>query len=497
MTHRIGLTLMPLAAAVLMTACAVTRMDPPVPMAPAAQYKGSADGKPASTPVAVPDDWWTLFSDPLLDDLQRKLVVGNENLKSSLSAVASARALYEASRSALLPVLSVGAGATRSDTPGSTSADRSSKPVNSLNLTATASWEVDLWGRLSQARSGAQASFQASADDLAAVRLSAQALLVQTYLSLRTADAQLSLLARSVAAYQQSLALTQVRYEGGVAARTDVLQAQTQLRSAQAQSADLTAQRAQLEHAIAVLLGVVPATLALESKVSLPPVPEVPQMLPASLLQRRPDIAAARHRVAAAYAQIGVADATFFPELTLSASAGLRSSSLANLFSAPHLLWSLGPTLTQAIFDGGQRRLASAQATAAADQATSAYRQTVLTALQEVEDNLALAQQLKQEAQWQSEALQSAQSNLDITLEQYRAGTVSYLNVVVAQTAALSTENTLLSVRNRQLAAVNQLLKNIAGRWQPVSAVEAGAVGPGSMKGSSSPLPVVVVNDRR
>lgn len=468
MTHRIRLTLLPLVAAVLLAACAMTRVDPPPPVVPGAQYKESAGWQHAASATAVPDDWWTLFNDPRLDDLQRQLVIGNENLKSAMSAVASARTLYEASRSALLPTLSVGAGATRSDSPSSSRTDRSSQPVNSLNVTATASWEVDLWGRLSGARTAAQASFQASADDLAAVRLSAQALLVQTYLSLRTADAQLSVLARSVAAYQQSLALTQVRYDGGVAARTDVLQAQTQLKSTQAQSADLKAQRAQLEHAIAVLLGAPPASLALERNASLPLVPEVPLMLSASLLQRRPDIAAAQHRVAAAYAQIGVADAAFFPDLTLSASAGFRSSSLANLFSAPNLLWSLGPTLAQAIFDGGQRRLASAQATAAADQATSAYRQAVLTALQEVEDNLVLAQQLQQEAQWQSEALQAAQSNLDITLEQYRAGTVSYLNVAVAQTAALSSENTLLSVRNRQLAAVNQLLKNIAGRWQPV-----------------------------
>ncbi len=467
MIYRITSALVPLAAATLMAACAVTHVDSP-PVAPAAQYKESADWKQAAAAVPVPDEWWTLFNDPLLDDLQRQLVIGNENLKSALSAVTRARALYDASRSALLPTLSVGAGATRSDTPSLISSDRSSKPVNSVNVTATASWEIDLWGRLSQTRTGAQASLQASADDLAAVRLSAQALLVQTYLSLRTADAQLSVLARSVAAYQQSLALTQVRYDGGVAARTDVLQAQTQLKSAQAQSADLTAQRAQLEHAIAVLLGAPPSSLALTQNASLPPVPEVPPMLPASLLQRRPDIAAAQQRVAAAYAQIGVADAAFFPDLTLSASAGFRGASLASLFSAPHLLWSLGPTLTQAIFDGGQRRLASAQATAAADQATSAYRQTVLTALQEVEDNLVLAQQLQQQAQWQSEALQAAQLNLDITLEQYRAGTVSYLNVVVAQTSALSSENTLLLVRNRQLAAVNQLLKNIAGRWQPV-----------------------------
>lgn len=467
MTSRTHLTLMSLAAAVLMTGCAVARVDPPAPVVSTAQYKESAGWQHAAA-ASVPDEWWTLFNDPLLDDLQRQLVIGNENLRSSLAAVASARALYDASRSALWPTLSVGAGATRSDSPISNGSDRSSKPVNSLNLTTTASWEIDLWGRLSGARTSAQASFQASADDLAAVRLSAQGLLVQTYLSLRTADAQISVLARSVAAYQQSLGLTQVRYEGGVAARTDVLQAQTQLKSAQAQSADLTAQRAALEHAIAVLLGRPPASLNLERQASLPPVPEVPQMLPATLLQRRPDIAAAQQRVAAAYAQIGVADAAFFPDLTLSASAGFRGASLSNLFSAPNLLWSLGPTLTQSIFDGGQRRLASVQATAAADQATSAYRQTVLTALQEVEDNLVLAQQLQQQAQWQGEALQAAQSNLDITLEQYRAGTVSYLNVVVAQAAALSSENNLLSVRNRQLAAVNQLLKNIAGRWQPM-----------------------------
>ena len=467
MTYRIPPTFMACATAMLMTACAITRVDPPPPVAAAPQYKQAAGWQHASAETPVPDAWWTLFNDPVLDDLQRRLVIGNENLASQLSAVASARALYDASRSALWPTLSVGAGATRSESPSSSSADRSSKPVNSVNLTTTASWEIDLWGRLSGARTGAQASFQASTDDLAAVRLSAQALLVQTYLSLRTADAQLSVLTRSIAAYQQSLSLTQVRYEGGVAARTDVLQAQTQLKSAQAQSADLTAQRAQLEHAIAVLLGVPPVSLTLDSQASLPPVPEVPQMLPATLLQRRPDIAAARQRVVAAYAQIGVSDAAFFPDLTLSASAGFRSSSLSNLFSAPNLLWSLGPSLTQAIFDGGQRKLASAQATAAADQATSAYRQTVLTALQEVEDNLVLAQQLQQEAQWQAEALQAAQSNLDITLEQYRAGTVSYLNVVVAQTSALGSENTLLSVRNRQLAAVNQLLKNIAGRWQP------------------------------
>jgi len=272
-----------------------------------------------------------------------------------------------------------------------------------------------------------------------------------------------------VQAYQRSLDLTQARYDGGVAARSDVLQAQTQLRSAQAQAADNAAQRALLEHAIAVLLGEPPSSLDLARSAALPATPEVPALLPATLLERRPDIAAAQRRVAAAYGQIGVADAAWFPSLTLSADAGFRSSSLARLVSAPNLLWSIGPSLVETIFDSGQRKLASAQARATADQATASYRQAVLIALQEVEDNLVLADQLQREAQLQQEALQSAQRNLEITLDQYRAGTVSYLNVVTAQTAALSSESALLAVRNRQLAAVNQLLKNIAGRWESVS----------------------------
>lgn len=461
MRTRLCLTALPL----LLAACAVTRVEPPPSATPPAQYKEAGDAPRARAADPVPDAWWTLFKDPVLDDLQQRLVIGNESLKSAVAAVASARAVVEASRTVMWPTLSAGLGASRSSGPGSAANARNTS--NSLSLSATANWEADLWGRLSLASSGAQASLQASADELAAARLSAQALLAQTYFSLRTADAQLSLLERSVAAYQRSLDLTQVRYDGGVAARSDVLQAQTQLKSTLAQAADLRAQRAQLEHAIAVLLGVPPSSLRLERNATLPSAPGVPPMLPATLLERRPDIAAAQRRVTAAYAQMGVTAAAWFPDLSLSAEAGYRGSSLGKLVSAPNLLWSLGASLTEAIFDGGQRKLASAQAKASADQATSAYRQTVLTALQEVEDNLVLAAQLEQEATWQAEAVQAAQKNLEITLAQYRAGTLSYLNVVAAQTAALGSESSLLSVRNRQLAAVNQLLKNIAGRWQP------------------------------
>lgn len=450
----------------LLAACAITRVEPPTPVTPPAQYKEAGGWQRATVAMPVPDAWWTLFEDPVLNDLERRLIVGNENLKSAVAAVASARAAEEASRTALWPTLSASSSATRSASPTATASAQN--PSNSFALSATASWELDLWGRLAQASRGAAATLQASADDLAAARLSAQALLAQTYFSLRTAEAQAVLLERSVQADQRALALTQARHEGGVAASTDVFQAQIQLKSAQAQLTDVAAQRAQLEHAIAVLLGVAPSIFGIEASATLPNVPAVPAMLPAALLERRPDIAAAERRVVAAYAQIGVADAAFFPDLTLAANAGFRGSSLAKLVSAPSLFWAVGPALAQTLFDGGQHQLASAQARAAADQATAAYRQTVLTALQEVEDNLALARQLQEEAQLHSEALSAAQHNLEITLDQYRAGTVSYLNVVVAQTAALTSEQNVLAVRNRQLAAVNQLLKNIAGRWERV-----------------------------
>lgn len=459
-----------LSASLLLGACAITKVDPPAPVAAPAQFKENGlwqHGATATTPV--PDAWWTLFNDPVLNDLQQRLVIGNENLKAAVAQVSSARATLAASRTALFPSLSAGFSGTRSGNPQSSSGNSSNSrdPSNSLSLSANASWELDLWGRLAQASTGAQATLQASSNDLAAARLSAQATLAATYFSMRTAEAQQALYERSVTAYQRSLDLTQVRYQGGVAARSDVLQAETQLKSAQAQRLESTATRAQLEHAIAVLLGLPPSALNLSRNDALPTPPLVPELLPAQLLERRPDIAAAQQRVAAAYAQIGVADAAFFPSLTLSASAGYRSSSLSDLISAPNLFWSLGPSLAASIFDGGQRKLASAQARASAEQITATYRQTVLTALQELEDNLILADQLQQEAQLQSEATQSAQRNLEITLDQYRAGTVSYLNVVTAQASALNSEVSLLSVRNRQLAAVNQLLKNIAGRWEP------------------------------
>ncbi len=461
MLTRFTQTLLALAVTLLLGACAVTPMTPPEPATAPAQFKEALpDAQAVAT--AVPDAWWTLFQDPVLDDLERRVVIGNETLKAAVAQRAAARAALDASQSAMYPTLATGLNGTRAYTATSSAA---ANPGNNLALTASASWELDLWGRLSMATQGAQATVQASEADLAAARLSVQAALAQGYFSLRAAEAQQALVQRNVLAYQKSLELTQVRYRAGVAGLTDVLQAQTQLSSAQTQLADTMVQRAQLEHTLAVLLGLPPSGLTVLRTAVLPATVAVPSSLPSTLLERRPDIAAARERVKAAYAQIGVTDAALFPALSLSASAGYGQNSIANLLSTPNLLWNLGAGLTQSLLDGGARKQARAQARANAEQVTASYRQLVLTALQEVEDNLVLSGRLQDEVNAQTEALQSAQRNLDIVTAQYRAGTVSYLNVSAAQSAALTAETTLLTVRNRQLAAVNTLLKNIAGRW--------------------------------
>ena len=467
------------ATALLLGACSsLTRVPPPHPVAAPAQYKEAGDWqKAAKDAPAVPDAWWTIFDDPVLNELEQRVMVGNENLKSTLAALISARAALQGSQSANQPTLSVGLSGTNSGnstttTLGSTTTTTTTtSSTNSVSLTGTASWELDVWGRLAQSTTSAQALVQASANDLAAAQLSVQSTLAQSYFSLRTVEAQQALMERSVEAYQKALELTHVRYQGGVAQLSDELQAKTQLNTAQAQLADYVAQRAQMEHAIAVLLGLPPSGFTVARTAKLPPTVEVPASLPSTLLERRPDIAAAERRVASAYALIGVADAAYFPSLTLSATGGYGQSTLPALFSAPNMVWSAGASLTEAIFDAGARKQASAQARASADQAASAYRQLVLTGLQEVEDNLILARQLRDEVRLQKQALESAQRTLEITMDQYRSGTVSYLNVVTAQTTAWVSETTLLNSRNRELAAATLLLKNIAGRWQDASAI--------------------------
>ena len=429
----------------------------------------------ASSAAAVPDAWWRLFNDPQLDALQAQVAVGNQSLKASVAQYRAAQAALASSRAHLFPTFGVSLDATRSASPRSSSNSsnfnsNSGAAANSFSLTGAASWEVDLWGRLAGAVSASEAQLQASRDDLAAAELSVRATLTQTYFSLRAAEAQAALLQDTLAAYQRSLELTQNRYRAGVASAADVAQAQNQLKSTEAQLIEAQSSRAQLAHALAVLLGRPPGLFSLPRTALLPEAPEAPAQLPSQLLERRPDIAAAERRVAAANAQVGVARAAFFPALSLSASAGTRGSTLGDLVRAPNLFWSIGPSLALAVFDAGQRQAAVASANADVDQATANYRQTVLQALQEVEDNLVIAGSLQQEMGVQAEALAAARRLLEISTNQYRAGTVSFLNVVTAQTAVLSAERSLLDVRNRRLAAVGQLLKNIAGRWDAAPA---------------------------
>ena len=442
---------------------AVAPYEKPVQDVPAA-FKASHLWAPARVQAdSVPDQWWRLFNDPVLDQLQSEMAQGNQSIKSSLAQYQAARAALGASRAATAPILGATTGVSRG-----ASGNTGATVANTYALGANASWELDMWGRLSAGVDASQARLQASQDDLAAVRLSLQATLAQTYFSWRTAQAQSALLENVTAAYQRSLELTRNRYAAGVASAADVAQAQTQLKSTQAQAVEAGISGAQLSHALAVLLGKPPASVKLPPGTVLPAAPDVPLQLPATLIERRPDIAAAERRVAAAYAQMGVTHAAFFPALTVSGNAGYRGASLGELVNAPNLVWSIGPALALALFDGGARQAAEDTTKANADQAAAAYRQLVLTALQEVEDNLVIAAELAREDALQVEALSAARSALSVATHQYQAGTVSYLNVVTAQATALSVERSLLEVRNRRLLAVAQLLKNLAGRWEKV-----------------------------
>ena len=326
------------------------------------------------------------------------------------------------------------------------------------------SWEWDVWGRLDATATAAQAGVQASREDLALARLSAQAGMVQTYVAIRTAEQQAAVLQQALTAYERALQLTRYRYEAGVVSASDVTQAQLQVSSTQAQLIDVNSSRTQLLHSVDVLLGQAPGQLQLPTAAALPQVPELPEVVAGSLLQRRPDVRAAQQRVLSAQANAGAAQAAFFPSLSFTATAGYSNNSLGNLFSASNLLWSMGPSLALNLLDGGKRKAVEAEALAALDAAGIAYKQTVLQGLQEVQDNLVAAYQLQLQAQAQAQALQAAQRNVAITEAQYAAGTVSYLNVVTAQTAALSAERSLLDMQSRRVLAVTQLMKNLAGR---------------------------------
>lgn len=425
---------------------------------------------PADTLARGP--WWTLFGDPVLDQLAPQVAVSNQNVAAAAAAVEASRAAVREQRAAFFPSLSLSAGATRSGsggrasaaTGGTASAGGSSGTRYSLALGA--SWEPDLWGRVASTVSAATASAQASEADLANATLSAQASFVTDYLSLREADAEIATLRTTITGYERALQITQNRYAAAIAQKSDVLQARTTLASAQADLAQLQQQRAQLLHAMAVLAGQPPATFALPAgDWHATAVPAIPVGVPSELLQRRPDIAAAERRVAAANAAIGVARAAYFPSLTLSGNAGQAAAGLGDLLDASSFAWSLGVSLAETILDGGARTARVDEAAAAWKQSVAQYRQTVLGAFSAVEDQLSAAASLEQQQALRQVASEAADQTEQQMQNRYKAGLVAYTEVVTAQASALSARRALMQVSlERQTAAIN-LVAALGGGW--------------------------------
>jgi NodT family efflux transporter outer membrane factor (OMF) lipoprotein len=452
---------------ILLTGCAVGP-DYRKPEAPtAAQFKEMQGWREAQPKDQLPrGSWWTVFGDAELDRLMQRLEISNQNIRIAEARLRQARAVADQARAGLFPTVTANASAVRSKAPSlSNQPNFATGAVNNYNAGLNASWELDLWGRVRRSVEAGEANWQASAAQLEAARLSARATLAQNYFALRVADTTRRLLEDTVKAYQRSLELTRNRYAAGVVARVDVVQAEVQMKSAQASLIDVGVERAQLEHAIALQLGDVPVNFALAPTDLKIAMPQVPVALPSELLERRPDIAAAERAMAAANAQIGVAKAAFFPTLTLSGASGFRTTNFGNLFSAPSRFWSLGAAAAEGIFDGGARRAVSDQAVAAYDLQVATYRQAVLTGFQEVEDNLAALRILEEEAALQDEVVQAARHALELTNNQYSAGVVSYLNVITAQTTALANERTAVNVLGRRLTASVGLIHALGGGW--------------------------------
>ncbi|UHL65420.1 efflux transporter outer membrane subunit [Paralcaligenes sp. KSB-10] len=458
-----------LAMAVLLAGCAVgpdyVRPSMEVPAA----YKEAGPWKTAQPrQIDSGHNWWQAYGDLTLDHLIEQANQTNQNIRQAEAQYRQALAVAAEARAGFWPTLGIGGGAGRAQTN-----TNGPKLGNNYTVGVTAGWEPDLWGGIRRSAEAGQAASQASAADLAAARLSIQTTLAQDYMQLRVTDLQLDLYARTLKAYQRALTLTQNQYAAGVTLRSDVALAQSQLSTAQAQALDLQAQRSQLEHALAILTGKAPAAFSLppvpsnsEQTLSLPmQLPAIPTGLPSDLLERRPDIASAERRAAAANANIGVARAAYFPSLMLSASGGFDSGSFLQWFNVPGRVWALGASLAQTVFDGGLRKARDQQATAAYDAAVAQYKQTVLGGFQEVEDNLATLRILAQEAVAQDQAVQSARLAANLALAQYRAGTSIYLNVVTAQALALSAERTMAQLRGRQLLASVALIKATGGGW--------------------------------
>lgn len=457
-------TVLALAIPVLVTGCAIgpDYQRPTVDVGTA--YKEHRDWKPARPQdELIRGKWWEVFGDADLNALAAQIDVSNQNLKAAEARYRQAASLVQSARSGFLPSFTASTGASRSRAASRGGPDPDA--ATAYRAAVSAAWEVDVWGRVRRQLESSSASAEASRADLEAVRLSLQSELAINYFQLRVTDQLKQLLDDTVAAYRRSLDLTTNRYNVGVAAKGDVVQAQAQLRSTEAQALDLGVTRAQLEHAIATLIGKPPSAFSLASKPFTLKMPRMPLGMPSTLLERRPDIAAAERRVTAANAQVGVAMAAYFPTLSLTGAVSQNNSAWSNLFSAANRSWSLGPELAVTLLDFGKRGAATDSAMATYDQTVANYRQTVLDALQEVEDNLVALRILEEEAVVQADAVKLARESVLLTTNQYKAGTVSYLNVVTVQASQLANERTSVSLLGRQLTAAVGLIRALGGGW--------------------------------
>lgn len=451
---------------------------PSTPMAPAfkesvpTNFK-SVDGWTQAQPqdAQLRGDWWTLFNDPQLNALEAEIDPANQTLKQAEANFSAARAAIRFNRASEYPTISTGPslGAVRNSAHqpyfSSTSANNGE---GNFQLPIDLNYEIDLWGRIRRTVTQAREQAQASAADVETARLSLHAELAIDYFNLRSDDAQSRLLQDTVKAYQSALQLTQDRYEGGASPLSDVSQARTQLQTAQVQATDVDLQRADYEHAIAVLVGRPPASLAIQPDpitIAAPALPAVPGVLPSQLLERRPDIASSERSMAAANEQIGIAQAAFYPTLSLSATAGFAGNSVLNWFSWPSRFFAVGPMISQTLFDAGRRRAISDVARSQYDATVAFYRQTTLTAFQQVEDNLNALHKLEIEAGQQHDATASAQQSLDLFNTRYEGGVDTYLQVITWQTALLQNQRNDIEIMRRRYEASVLLIKALGGGW--------------------------------
>jgi NodT family efflux transporter outer membrane factor (OMF) lipoprotein len=439
---------------------------PNVPAAPVDAFKETDGWKPAQpSDQLLRGNWWEIFGDSQLNALESELTVSNQNLKVANARFLEARAMVHYNRSAQFPTISTSPGIESLRDSANTPYLPATKSTGDFVLPFDLSYELDVWGRVRRTVSASREEAQATAGDLATVNLSLHAELAYDYFELRSADAQQQLLDDTVKTYQDALKLTVDRFEGGAAPKSDVAEARTQLQTTMVQDTDIAVQRAQFEHAIAVLIGKPPAAFSLPaSPLNLAPL-DISPGLPSQLLERRPDVASAERRVAEANDQIGIARAAYYPLIILNASGGFEGDSITNWFTWPSRFWAVGPAMLETLFDAGRRRATSTAAGASYDATVANYRESTLTAFQQVEDNLAALRILSHEAQQQKEATASAQESLQIFTNRYIGGRDPYLQVLTAQTIALQNERNDVDILRRRMDASVLLIKALGGGW--------------------------------